>query len=120
MQPITSPPTIPSSHSTPSTISHDIHTSLDSTSDFVTATTTHDAPFAPSPLIQPTNSPHTLGTQPHASTPNHSMVTRSKTGSLKPKTFADYQLHHITQSEKEPVSYSKRSEEHTSELQSLV
>jgi hypothetical protein len=35
------------------------------------------------------------------------MVTISKIGSLKPKTFVDYQLHHTTQTEKEPVSYGK-------------
>jgi hypothetical protein len=35
------------------------------------------------------------------------VVTKSRTGFLKPKSFADYQLHHTTQSEKELVSYSK-------------
>jgi hypothetical protein len=136
MQPVSSPPTIPSSHSAPLTLSHDIDTSLDTTFDSIItitphnapsapsppiqptnsshtlgtqphASTTHDASYAPSPLIQPTNSSHTLDTQPHASTSNHPMVTRSRIGSLKPKTFANYQLHHTTQSEKELVSYNK-------------
>jgi hypothetical protein len=35
------------------------------------------------------------------------VVTKSRTGFLKPKSFADYQLHHTTQYEKEPVSYGK-------------
>jgi hypothetical protein len=49
--------------------------------------------------------------------PNHSMVTRSRTGSLKPKTFADYQLFYstkhppttflITVSTTEPTCYFK-------------
>jgi hypothetical protein len=49
--------------------------------------------------------------------PNHSMVTQSRTGSLKPKTFADYQLFYSTKhppttflttvSTTEPTCYSK-------------
>jgi hypothetical protein len=104
MQPVSSPSTITNPHSAPLTLSHDIDTFLDTISNSIIATTSHDAPSAPS---QPTNSSHTLDIQPNASTSNHPMVTRSRTGSLKPKTFADYQLHHTTQSENEPVSYSK-------------
>jgi hypothetical protein len=51
MQPVSSPPTIPSSHSAPLTLSHDIDTSLDTTSDSIIATTPHNTPSAPSPLI---------------------------------------------------------------------
>jgi len=39
--------------------------------------------------------------------PSHSMVTRSRTGSLRPKSFSDYKLFHSQFSETEPSSYSK-------------
>jgi hypothetical protein len=39
--------------------------------------------------------------------PTHSMTTRSRTGSLKPKDFSDFQLYHTSIPELEPVSYHK-------------
>lgn len=79
------------------------------------ATTALDVLSAPSALelspspLHTTDSPPTLGHQSQDLVPssNHPMVTRSKTGYLKPMSFADYQLHHTTHSKKELVSYSK-------------
>jgi hypothetical protein len=42
---------------------------------------------------------------PHA--PTHSLITRSRTGSLKPKDFSDFQLYHTSLLDIEPVSYRK-------------
>jgi len=43
----------------------------------------------------------------HTQPQPHPMVTRSKTSSLRPKSFADFQLFHTLHSETKPVSYSK-------------
>jgi hypothetical protein len=37
--------------------------------------------------------------------PSHTMVTRSRTGSLKPKTFPEFHLYHTKLVDIEPVSY---------------
>lgn len=39
--------------------------------------------------------------------PSHSMVTHSKTGSLRPKGFSDFQLFHTIVPDIEPISYLK-------------
>lgn len=113
-QPVSSLPTTPSP-SAPSAASHDLVTTLDLTPTPATAVTAPNVLSEPSALelspspLHTTVSSHTLGHQPQDFVPssNHPMVTRSRTGSFKPKSFADYQLHHTTHSEKEPVSYSK-------------
>ena len=55
--------------------------------------------------------PHTNSSMPPASfslpPPTHTMVTRSQTGSYKPKTFPKYQFHHTQLVDIEPVTYCK-------------
>jgi hypothetical protein len=63
----------------------------------------------PTPSLpdQPASSLDPSPSLPIPAPPTHSMVTRSRTGTLRPKPFPNYKLFHTLISETEPSSYSK-------------
>jgi len=88
------------------------HNSVSSPVTPLPAPTPSPAPLQPSSStpLQPCTSSHSisdLAPDPVPPHPPHSMVTRSRTGSLHPKSFPDFQLYLSQQPETEPTSYSK-------------
>jgi hypothetical protein len=76
----------------------------------ITSQVTSHVPIAPStlPHTTPSLSPSSSSMPTAPSTlipPTHTMVTKSQIGSLKPKTFLDYHLHHTELVDIEPVTY---------------
>jgi hypothetical protein len=101
--------TAPNLYASPSTPETSAPSSPETTSSPTSTISSPTVPNSTHPEI-PALSPPSVVTHPPAPPippPTHSMTTRSRTGSLKPKDFSDFQLYHTSIPELEPVSYRK-------------